>query len=83
MYGIFLIVLLYCLVSDTTGTILLNSEDDFRIITSPGYPDNYPHDAFVVYTILSPEGTHIRLDILEFLVYRGCYEDVMYIYDGK
>ena len=54
-----------------------------KVLTSPGYPSNYPHYTDVTFTVLSPEGSNVKLDFLDFYIEYGCYDDPVHIYDGK
>ena len=52
----------------------------YGILTSPAYPDKYPHNADCVYTILLPNDTNINITILQ-LDTEKCY-DYLEVRDG-
>ena len=70
-------------VTDESSTTILGNENDFKVLTSPGYPNNYPVYADVTFVILSPEDSNVKLDFLDLDIHEGCSHDVLYIYDGK
>ena len=40
--------------------------DTTGVITSPGFPDNYPHQRECTWTITAPEGNQILLNVTDF-----------------
>ena len=72
-------LLITFLVTDESSTTQLMSEDDFKVFTSPGYPNYYPQNTNVTFIIYSPEGTIIKLVLVGFYL---C-GDPIDIYDGK
>ena len=73
------------LVTTKRGSITLASSD-IRLISSANWPDNYPSrvDDWTL-TIHSPEGTGVRLDVLDLSLNRFSFylDDVLAVYDGE
>ena len=70
-------------VTDESSTTILANENDFKVLTSPSYPNSYPDNAEVTFVILSPEGTNVKLDFLDLDIQESWSQAVLYIYDGK
>ena len=65
-----------------TSTIVLEKVNDVKALSTPGYPNDYPANAKITFTVLSPEGSRIKLDFLNLFLSSGC-EDRINTYDGK
>ena len=77
--------LLIILVTTNRGSITLETSD-VRLISSANWPDNYPNrvDDWTL-TIHSPEGTGVRLDVLDLSLNKLYFysDDVLTVYDGE
>ena len=69
-------------VADESSTIILENVDDLKVLSSPDYPNNYPHNASVTFTVLSPKDSIVKLDFLELSVHSGC-DDRIELFNGK
>ena len=72
--------------TDESSTVELISENDFKVFTSPDYPSNYPHNTNLTFTVYSPEGTIVKLVLLDIEVevdVEYVCNDQIDIYDGK
>ena len=56
--------------------------DDVKLISSPNWPQDYPDNADRTYTIYSPEGSSVKVLVLDLLLEGICDFDTVYIYDG-
>ena len=69
-------------VADESSIIALEKINDLKVLSSPGYPDNYPANANVTFTVLSPEGIFVKLDFLDLHIHPNC-DDRIETFDGK
>ena len=74
--------LIILVVTDESSTTILGNENDLKVLTSPDYPSNYPHNTYITFTVYSPEGSNVKVDILDLYIEYYC-DDPIYIYDGK
>ena len=78
------ILLFSFLVITSSATVELDDVNDFRAFTSPNWPNNYPNDAYRRFTIYSPVGTAVKLEVLDLqLEGYDCNTDPIIIYDGE
>ena len=66
----------------SSTTVDLSDVNDFRFFTSPNWTSNYPDNAYQRFTIFSPVGSIIKLDVLYLELEGACYDPVI-IYDGE
>lgn len=52
------------------------------LLTSPNYPNSYPHQLNCLYTIISANGTSVTLYPLAFALANDCNTDFVQVYDG-
>ena len=69
-------------VSDENSTTMLSTENDLKVLTSPGYLNYYPPNTYIIFTVYSPEGSNVKLDFLDLDIEYYC-DDPIHIYDGK
>ena len=74
---------IFILVTNSDATITLSSTDDVKLITSPDWPDPYPNNANITVVIDSPDGSTIKLTVLNLELEEPCGIDNLIIYDGK
>ena len=79
MFVLFFLITLA--VTDRNSTTILRNENDFKVLATPGYPNDYPNNTYIVFTVHSPEGSNVKLDILDLRV--SYCNDPTHIYDGK
>ena len=65
-----------------TSTIVLEKVNDVKALSTPGYPNDYPANAYIRFIVLSPAGSVIKLDFLNLFLSSGC-EDRINTYDGE
>ena len=55
--------------------------DSTGLITSPNYPNNYPHERECVWTIAAPDGNQVLLNVTDFLLesHASCAYDFLEI----
>ena len=70
-------------VTTASATITLATAEQFHAISSPNYPGNYPNGVDRSFIIHSPEGSSVKLDILDLEIESSCNYDTLRIYDGK
>ena len=70
-------------VTTASATITLATAEQFHAISSPNYPGNYPNRVDRSFIIRSPEGSGVKLDILDLAIESSCNYDTLRIYDGK
>ena len=71
------------LVITSSTTVELNNTSDFRAFTSPNWPSNYPNYAYQRFTIYSPVGTIVKLEVLDLQLQGSCSYDTVTVYDGR
>ena len=73
---------LFAVITSST-TVYLDDVSDFRSFTSPNWPSNYPNNAYQRFTIFSPVGTVVKLEVLYLELESSCSWDSITIYDGE
>ena len=68
--------------TDQSSTTVLGNKNDLKVLSSPGYPSNYPHNTYITFIVYSPEGSNVKLEFLDLYIESYC-DDPIYIYDGK
>ncbi|XP_011302978.1 cubilin [Fopius arisanus] len=63
---------------------LMNDNNSYYTITSPGYPDGYNHSLHCNWLITSPPGTHLLFKLKDLNLEEGhdCYGDSVSVFDG-
>ena len=56
--------------------------DPNGVITSPGFPNNYPDDSNISWLIQLPKGKFIEVNFLSFETEEDCWRDSLTIYNG-
>ena len=69
-------------VTTSSTTVYLDDVTDFRSFTSPNWPNNYTNFADQRFTIYSPVGTVVKLEVLYLELEGGCEYDNLTVYDG-
>ena len=68
----------------TNSTLVtLKGTDDVRLIASPDWPDFYPNNVDVTVIVVSPDGSSVRVNVMDFEIEAQCAYDSLTIYDGK
>ena len=67
----------------SSTTVQLDDVSDFRSFTSPNWPNRYPNNAHRRFTIYSPVGTLVKLEVLDLELEGSCSYDTITIYDGE
>ena len=73
----------FVLVTTNSSTIVLEPSYDVQLISSPGYPGNYPSYTERRFVVVAPEGYNVKLEVLDLYIRSGCYYSYIYIYEGK
>ena len=62
----------------------LNVTEAIQTVTSPGYPDNYENSLNCEWTMVSPQGSRIWMNIsnIDIETHSTCVYDVLTLYDG-
>ena len=70
--------------TDQNSTTILRNENDLKVFTSPGYPNNFPHNTYIEFTVHSAERSYVKLDFLDLHIetFSFCNNPIR-IYDGK
>ena len=72
------------LISVTTiGSSITLARNDVRLISSPNWPSYYPPSANRTSIISSPEGSGVKLVVLDLSLESSCSYDIVYLDDGK
>ena len=67
----------------SSRTVHLDDVNDFRAFTSPNWPSYYPNNAYQRFTVYSPVGTVVKLEVLSLKLQGSCSYDTITFYDGK
>ena len=70
-------------VTEMASTVTLTNANDIRLISSPNWPEPYPSNTNVSITVNSPEGSMIRLTVLDLDLPGGCEDDSLTVDKGR
>ena len=67
----------------TIGSTVFLPRKGVKLISSPNWPNDDPYNANGTSIIRSPDGSHIKLVVLDLSLQSGCIYDTVRLYDGK